>query len=150
MTSSKVEYSSFNICTIWNYNKYIQKYTVRISSYLLNITQRCLVRMKEIKKLWTCIGDDSAENDVNCTMSVKRMLTDSNASGSTNPRDCIWWAIDLQCERVKKSRQSTKCTIYYAYKKSAWTLFHIYSAGTSKYATSKWEGLGTLKYWNIN
>lgn len=46
------------------------------------------------KKLWTCIGDDSAENDVNCTMSVKRMLTDSNASGSTNPRDCIWWAID--------------------------------------------------------
>lgn len=70
------------------------------------------------KKLWTCIGDDSAENDVNCTMSVKRMLTDSNASGSTNPRDCIWWAIDLQCERVKKSRQSTKCTIDYAYKKS--------------------------------
>lgn len=63
------------------------------------------------KKLWTCIGDDSAENDVNCTMSVKRMLTDSNASGSTNPRDCIWWAIDLQCERVRKSRQSTKCTI---------------------------------------
>lgn len=53
------------------------------------------------KKLWTCIGDDSAENDVNCTMSVKRMLTDSNASGSTNPRDCIWWAIDLQCERVR-------------------------------------------------